>query len=262
MLRWPCVLFAQGGNLGKPDLDALARNQSDPFSYFWMLKHMEQHSRKKNRMPSDYRRQRERMVEEQLEGRITDEAVLAAMRGVHRHLFVPEALQVRAYEDHPLPIGYGQTISQPYIVALMTQLLEARPGMSILEIGTGSGYQAAVLAHMGLEVFTVERVRELYFATKELLLSLGLHTIRTRLADGTLGWEENAPFDRIIVTAGGPDIPVPLLEQLADPGIMVIPVGQTRREQRLVRVFRQDGKVTARALGNVAFVDLVGDHGW
>ncbi len=223
---------------------------------------MEQQPGQKRNTTSDFRRQRERMVREQLEGRITDEAVLSAMRSVRRHLFVPEALQVRAYDDHPLPIGYGQTISQPRIVALMSQLLEASPGMSVLEIGTGSGYQAAVLAHMGLEVFTVERVRELYFATKELLLSLGLHVVRTRLADGTLGWKENAPFDRIMVTAGGPDIPVPLLEQLADPGIMVIPVGQNRREQRLVRVCRREGRVTARALGNVAFVDLVGDHGW
>ncbi len=223
---------------------------------------MAPNSEQRIRISPDFRRQRERMVREQLSGRISDEAVLDAMRSVHRHLFVPEALQARAYEDHPLPIGYGQTISQPYIVAVMSQLLEARPGMSVLEIGTGSGYQAAVLAFMGLDVFTVERVRELYFSTKELLLSQGLHGVRTRLADGTLGWEENAPFDRIIVTAGGPDIPVPLLEQLADPGIMVIPVGQGRREQRLVRVVKRDGKTTARALGNVAFVDLVGDHGW
>lgn len=211
----------------------------------------------------DFRRQRERMVKEQIEGRnINVPAVLAAMRSVHRHLFVPEALQVRAYEDHPLPIGYGQTISQPYIVACMTCLLEAKAGMSVLEIGTGSGYQAAVLAALGLDVFTVERVRELYFSTKEVFQKLGLWSIRTRLADGTLGWPENAPFDRIIVTAGGPDVPEPLVEQLADPGIMVIPVGHNRREQRLVRVFKQNGSVSARALGNVTFVDLVGDHGW
>lgn len=211
----------------------------------------------------DFRRQRERMVKEQLEGRdITDDAVLAAMRTVHRHLFVPEALQAHAYEDHPLPIGYGQTISQPYIVARMTQILEAHPGMSVLEIGTGSGYQSAVLASMGLNVFTVERVQELYFSTRDLFLTQGLRNIRTRLADGTLGWRENAPFARIIVTAGGPDIPVPLLEQLADPGIMVIPVGANRRSQRLVRVVRRNGRVTAKGLGNVAFVELVGDHGW
>lgn len=211
----------------------------------------------------DFRRQRERMVKEQLVQRgITDPAVLSAMGQVQRHLFVPEALQARAYEDHPLPIGHGQTISQPYIVACMTQLLESRPGMSVLEVGTGSGYQSAVLAALGLDVFTVERVRELYFPAKEVFRKLGLFSIRTRIADGTLGWEENAPFDRIIVTAGGPDIPLPLVEQLADPGIMIIPVGKNRREQRLVRIFKRDGSMTARALGNVAFVDLVGDHGW
>lgn len=211
----------------------------------------------------DFKWQRERMVREQLQGRgISDPAVLAAMGQVQRHLFVPEALQARAYEDHPLPIGHGQTISQPYIVACMTQLLEASPGMSVLEVGTGSGYQSAVLAAAGLNVFTVERVRELYFTTKELFRGLGLHSVRTRIADGTLGWEENAPFDRIIVTAGGPDVPEPLLEQLADPGIMVIPVGKNRREQRLLRIFKRDGAMTAKALGNVAFVDLVGDHGW
>ncbi len=211
----------------------------------------------------DFRRQRERMVKEQLVQRgITDPAVLSAMGQVQRHLFVPEALQARAYEDHPLPIGHGQTISQPYIVACMTQLLESRPGMSVLEVGTGSGYQSAVLAALGLDVFTVERVRELYFPAKEVFRKLGLFSIRTRIADGTLGWEENSPFDRIIVTAGGPDIPLPLVEQLADPGIMIIPVGKNRREQRLVRIFKRDGNMTARALGNVAFVDLVGDHGW
>ena len=202
------------------------------------------------------------MVKEQLEGRITAPAVLDAMRTVHRHLFVPEALQARAYEPHALPIGSGQTISQPFIVALMTQLLEVRPGMSVLEVGTGSGYQAAVLASMGLDVFTVERVRELYVAARNIFLELGLHKIRTRLSDGTLGWKENAPFDRIIVTAGGPEVPRPLLDQLADPGIMVIPVGGSRRENRLVRVVRENGKTTANALGNVAFVDLIGEYGW
>ena len=211
----------------------------------------------------DFKRQRQRMVNEQLLNRgISDPAVLDAMSRTQRHLFVPEALQPRAYDDHPLPIGHGQTISQPYIVACMTQLLEASPGMSVLELGTVSGYQSAILAGMGLDVFTVERVRELYFPAKDLFRRLGLLGIRTRIADGTLGWQENAPFDRIIVTAGGPDIPSPLLDQLADPGIMVIPVGKNRREQRLVRVFKKDGGMTARALGNVTFVDLVGDHGW
>ena len=177
------------------------------------------------------------------------------------HLFVPEALQGRAYEDHALPIGFGQTISQPYIVAFMSQLLEAKPGMKVLEIGTGSGYQAAVLREMGLEVFTIERVRELYEAVRELFPE-GSPGIRMKLSDGTLGWRVQAPFDRIIVTAGGPNLPLPLLEQLADPGIMAIPVGRARREQKLLRVSKREGRVTARAFGNVAFVDLVGDHGW
>lgn len=206
--------------------------------------------------------QRRRMVR-QLEAKgISDEAVLAAMENVPRHFFVPEALRPSAYAEHALPIGLGQTISQPYIVAWMTQRLEARPGMSVLEVGTGSGYQAAVLAAMGLDVFTVERVRELYFATRDLFGRLGLRRIRMKIADGTLGWKENAPFDRIIVTAGGPDVPLPLVEQLGDPGIMIIPVGPNRGSQRLVRVRREKGKIEAKAAGNVAFVDLVGDHGW
>ena len=214
-----------------------------------------------HRIFPDFKRQRARMVKLLEEQGITDEAVLAAMRTVRRHLFVPEALQGRAYEDHALPIGFGQTISQPYIVAFMSQLLEAKPGMKVLEIGTGSGYQAAVLREMGLEVFTIERVRELYEAVRELFPE-GSPGIRMKLSDGTLGWRVQAPFDRIIVTAGGPNLPLPLLEQLADPGIMAIPVGRARREQKLLRVSKREGRVTARAFGNVAFVDLVGDHGW
>ena len=201
------------------------------------------------------------MVAEQLEGRITDEGVLFAMRTVWRHLFVPEALQVRAYENHALPIGFGQTISQPYIVARMTQLLEAKPGMTVLEIGTGSGYQTAVLAAMQLDVYSIERVPGLHEAALELfgLLSVNVHA---RIGDGTRGWPEAAPFNRIIVTAGGPSIPQPLIEQLADPGIMIIPVGANRRKQHLLRVAKRGGKVTAQSLGEVAFVDLVGDLGW
>ena len=204
-----------------------------------------------HRIFPDFKRQRARMVKLLEEQGIADEAVLAAMRTVRRHLFVPEAL----------PIGFGQTISQPYIVAFMSQLLEAKPGMKVLEIGTGSGYQAAVLREMGLEVFTIERVRELYEAARELFPE-GSPGIRMKLSDGTLGWRVQAPFDRIIVTAGGPNLPLPLLEQLADPGIMAIPVGRARREQKLLRVSKREGRVTARAFGNVAFVDLVGDHGW
>ncbi len=193
---------------------------------------------------------------------IRDPMVLHAMSTVPRHLFMPEAFRGVAYDDHPFPIGHGQTISQPYIVAKMSQYLQASRGMTVLEVGTGSGYQAAVLAAMGLTVFTVERLEALYFATRNLFQELGLRTIRMKIADGTLGWKEHAPYDRILVTAGGPDIPTPLVEQLADPGIMVIPMGVKRGSQRLVRITKKDGRVTAKAVGQVAFVDLVGDYGW
>ena len=193
---------------------------------------------------------------------ITNVSVLEAMQKVPRHLFVEEAMWGRAYGDHPLPIGAGQTISQPYVVAAMSQLLEAEKGMRVLEIGTGSGYQAAVLDSMGLEVYSVERLRELYERTATLLLSLRFRNIRLKLADGTEGWAEQAPFDRIIVTAGGPSVPEPLLEQLNDPGVLIIPVGESKRRQKLLKVFKNAGAITIEELEPVAFVDLVGAHGW
>ena len=203
------------------------------------------------------------MVREQLIARgISDKRVLDAMGRTPRHLFVEEALYGKAYEDYPLPIGYGQTISQPFIVALMSQLLEATPGMRVLEIGTGSGYQAAVLAEMGLEVSSVERLRDLYSRTSGLLMRIGYRKIRLKLADGTEGWLESAPYDRIIVTAGGPSVPAPLVEQLADPGMMIIPVGEERRGQRLVRVRKENGTIIQETHERVAFVDLVGSYGW
>ena len=211
----------------------------------------------------NFKRNRERMLTEQIMARgIDNERVLAGMAAVPRHLFVDEAMAAEAYEDYPLPIGLGQTISQPYVVALMSQLLEAPPGAKVLEIGTGSGYQAAVLAEMGLDVYTVERMRELYMRTSTLLRKLKYFHIACRLGDGTLGWPEEAPFARILVTAGGPFIPEPLLEQLADPGILLMPVGARAREQQLVRVYKQDGKINRENLGAVSFVDLVGNHGW
>lgn len=211
----------------------------------------------------DLRRNRERMVREQIEARgITDERVLEAMRRVPRHQFVDEALQLQSYGDHPVPIGLGQTLSQPYIVALMSSLLVVRSRMRILEIGTGSGYQAAILAAMGADVFSVERIKQLYTTARSRLLQMKFFNVRLKLDDGTLGWPELAPFDRIIVTAGGPEVPVPLLEQLADPGIMVIPVGDAKREQRLLRIFKKEGRVYQEDQGAVAFVDLVGSHGW
>ncbi len=210
-----------------------------------------------------FRRNRERMVSAQIMARgVDNERVLAAMSAVPRHMFVDEAMAAEAYEDYPLPIGLGQTISQPYIVALMSQLLESTPEMKVLEIGTGSGYQAAVLAEMGLDVYTVERMREIYLRTSTLLRKLKYFHIACRLGDGTLGWPEEAPFERILVTAGGPFVPEPLLEQLADPGILLMPVGARARVQQLIRVHKRDGEIIREDLGAVSFVDLVGNHGW
>lgn len=214
-------------------------------------------------MPHDLKRNRERMVREQLESRnISDPNVLQAMRTVPRHKFVQDAMRLNAYDDNALPIGYGQTISQPYIVGLMSQALEATQGMSVLEIGTGSGYQAAVLHAMGLQVYSVERIEELHDAARKLFAELGYTAAQFKLDDGTLGWPEKAPFDRIVVTAGGPEIPKPLVDQLADPGILVLPVGRAKRTQQLVRIRKNNGDITLEKLGSVAFVDLVGEHGW
>ena len=210
----------------------------------------------------DPRRSRQRMVRELRRSGITDEAVLQAMADVPRHLFVEEALRAQAYEDIRLPIGYGQTISQPSTVALMTQCLEALPGMRVLEIGTGSGYQAAVLAVMGCRVYSIERIAGLYRATRNLLRQLSLRAIHMVQGDGTLGLPAAAPFERIIVTAGGPEIPRPLVRQLADGGILLIPVGDKPRTQRLLRVERRAGRVLTDNLGPAHFVDLVGSHGW
>lgn len=208
-------------------------------------------------------RSRERMVREQIEARgVRDERVLVAMRQVPRHLFVEEALADQAYMDAPLPIGEGQTISQPYIVARMSELLEADPGMKVLEIGTGSGYQASVLAVMGLEVWTVECRLPLYERARRRFVQLRLFSIKNKLDDGTLGWPAVAPFDRILVTAGGPAVPEPLVDQLADPGRLVIPVGDSRRTQKLVVVDKRDGRTSQSEHGDVRFVDLVGRHGW
>lgn len=210
----------------------------------------------------DPRRLRRRMVEALVARGISDADVLSAMGQVPRHLFVQEALRAQAYEDTSLPIGYGQTISQPYSVALMTQMLEVRRGMRVLEIGTGSGYQAAILASLGCTVFTVERLRELYLMARALLRQLGLRGIHMQRGDGTLGMPGAAPFERILVTAGGPEIPPPLVEQLEDNGIMLIPIGERPRSQRLIRVRKSQGRVSREDLGPAVFVDLVGNHGW
>ncbi|MDD6088601.1 MAG: protein-L-isoaspartate(D-aspartate) O-methyltransferase [Desulfovibrionaceae bacterium] len=205
------------------------------------------------------------MLREHLMGRgLRNLSVLKAMRDVPRHLFVPEAMRNLAYEDCPLPIGFGQSISQPFIVACMSILLDLRPGMKVLEVGTGSGYQAAILASMGARVYSIERIPELHKAAAERFRRMGTESaaINLFLGDGTFGLPDYAPFDRILVTAGGPDIPEPLVMQMADPGIMVIPVGNERNRQRIVRVFYQNGKYSARASRSVSFVELLGEHGW
>ncbi|RUM34031.1 MAG: protein-L-isoaspartate O-methyltransferase [Desulfobulbus sp.] len=202
------------------------------------------------------------MVEEQLVPRgIHQQATLEAMSTVPRHLFVEDAMQARAYGDHPLPIGGGQTISQPFIVALMTQALQLEGHERVLEIGTGSGYQAAVLSRMCERVYTIERLDPLLVRARKLFDRLHYHNIASRIDDGTSGWADEAPFAAILVTAGGPKIPEPLVEQLADPGRLVIPVGE-QNVQDLQLVTKQDGEVQIRTLEQVRFVSLVGAHGW
>jgi protein-L-isoaspartate(D-aspartate) O-methyltransferase len=207
-----------------------------------------------------YDEPRRRMVEEQLRARdIEDPRVLAAMGRVPRHLFVPAALRFRAYADHPLPIGNGQTISQPYIVALMTQLAEVEPDDVVLEIGTGSGYQAAVLSEIVREVATIEIVPELADTARTRLAELGYKDVTVRTGDGYLGWKEKAPFDAILVTAAAPEVPAPLVEQLAPGAILVIPVGPQSQVQSLLRIQKgADGTtVTTREILPVVFVPLV-----
>jgi protein-L-isoaspartate(D-aspartate) O-methyltransferase len=205
-----------------------------------------------------YVRQREEMVQRQLRGRdITDPLVLEAMRTVPRHEFVRPQERDQAYRDSPLPIGYGQTISQPYIVALMTQLISPRPGMRALEIGTGSGYQAAVLAEILDEVYTIEIVEPLADWGASNLRRSGYERVQVRQADGYYGWPEHAPFDVIVVTAAAGSIPPPLIEQLADDGVMVIPVGSPFRTQMLTLVRREGNDITTEAVLPVRFVPFV-----
>jgi len=202
------------------------------------------------------------MVQEQLLGRdIHDPRTLVAMSEVPRHLFVDDAMQGRAYGDHPLPIGAGQTISQPYIVAYMTQVLGLKGNEKVLEIGTGSGYQAAVLSRLCSQVFTIERVNSLLAGARRVFDKLRYFNIRSKLDDGTMGWAEFGPFDAIIVTAGGPEIPEPLIAQLADPGRLIIPVGD-QHEQVLQLLEKKEGQTEITLLAGVRFVDLVGEHGW
>ena len=205
---------------------------------------------------------REQMVREQLQGRgITDARVLAAFRKVPRHLFVPAEYQRDAYEDHPIPIDQGQTISQPFIVALMISALRLRGHERVLEIGTGSGYQTALLAELALEVYSVERLPELCRAAQQRLATFGYLNVQLAPANGSLGWPEAAPYDAIIVSAAAPEVPPPLLEQLAPHGRLVLPVG-SQQSQRLLVVERRNGEVFQRPVAECVFVPLVGQYGW
>ncbi len=208
--------------------------------------------------------ERLRMVANQLERRgVTDPAVLAAMREVPREAFVSEKHQEFAYDDGPLPILEGQTISQPYVVALMIETLELKPQDRVLEIGTGSGYAAAVISLIAAEVYTVERFEALVDYARANLAVTGYQNVHLRHGDGTLGWPEHAPYDAIIAAAGGPSIPPALKEQLALGGRLVMPVGSAQRAQQLVKLVRlPDGKFKERKLSHVRFVPLIGEQGW
>jgi len=207
--------------------------------------------------------QRLRMVERLRDHyKVADERVLAVMEQLPRHLFVPEALKSQAYNDNALPISAGQTISQPYIVARMTELLELKGGEKVLEIGSGSGYQTAVLASLARKVFAIERLPNLAAEAETRLQSLRLRNVNLKVADGTEGWDTYKPYDAILVAAGGPEIPEPLIEQLTVGGRLVVPVGVDQRRQILIRVTRTDAGYKAEDFGPCAFVPLIGEHGW
>jgi len=210
----------------------------------------------------EYALPRQRMVTEQLQRRgIRDERVLRALGKVHRHRFVDEALVGRAYGDYPLPIGEGQTISQPYMVALMSEALDLTGEERVLEVGTGSGYQTAVLAELSGKVFSIERIKSLADRAVRILDSLGYYNVLVKVGDGTLGWRDEAPFDRIIITAGAPAIPEPLIEQLAIGGRMVVPVGEPNG-QVLQKGVRSAGGMHWSELGSCVFVKLIGQQAW
>ena len=206
--------------------------------------------------------QRARMVEEQLKLRgLTDERLLAVFRKVPRHLFVSPELRQDAYADRPLPIDGGQTISQPYMVALMTSCLRLQGHERVLEIGSGSGYQSAILAELALEVYSVERLPELLHAVEERLSDLGCTNVHLVPGNGSLGWPEHAPYDGIIVTAAAPDVPAPLLDQLVDGGRMVLPIGR-QESQTLVELEKRQGTIHPREVANCVFIPLTGWYVW
>jgi protein-L-isoaspartate(D-aspartate) O-methyltransferase len=193
---------------------------------------------------------------------IRDRRVLDAMLTMPRHYFVPEALQGRAYGDHALPIAANQTISQPYIVARMSELLELDDRSRVLEIGAGSGYQTAVLSKLAAQVYSIERIAELAREAQARIRGLGIYNATVKCFDGTLGWSAHAPYDAILVAAGGPDVPDPLLAQLQLGGRLVIPTGETRESQRLIRVIRTEKGYEREDHGACAFVPLIGHYGW
>jgi protein-L-isoaspartate(D-aspartate) O-methyltransferase len=206
---------------------------------------------------------RERMIRELIAARgVKDERVLQALRKVPRHLFVKDHLRTQAYGDHALPIGSSQTISQPYIVARMTELLEVGPEHSVLEIGTGSGYQTAVLALLARRVYSLERIAELAREAIPRMRQLGLDNVKIQVFDGTVGWSEWAPYDRILVTAGAPKVPEPLLGQLAPGGVLVVPEGQLNAQKLVVYRKLARGAIRRSEGEEVAFVPLLGRHGW
>jgi protein-L-isoaspartate(D-aspartate) O-methyltransferase len=210
----------------------------------------------------DFPKARLKMVEEQIVSRgIKDAKLIAAMEKIPRHLFVEEALQSQAYSDHPLPIGEKQTISQPYMVALMTEAMLLTGKEKVLEIGTGSGYQTAILAELSEKVFSIERIRSLAIRARKLLYELGYFNFEIKIFDGTFGWIEESPFDAIMVTAGSPDIPQPLIDQLAMGGRLVIPVGDAL-VQDLFRVTKTEDGIKKEDLGGCRFVKLIGKYGW
>ncbi len=214
---------------------------------------MQEDSRKEERL---------RMVRDQVEARgVEDRRVLDAMREIPRHLFIPDEFGAAAYHDRPLPIGSGQTISQPYIVGLMTSLLELKQNDKVLEIGAGSGYQAAILSKLARSVITVERLPEIASKAKGMMQRLGISNVNVVVGDGTLGYAPDAPYDGIIITAASPDIPPPLIDQLADKGRLVAPVG-SRDLQQLVRIRKQGDRISRETFGGVVFVPLLGCHGW
>jgi protein-L-isoaspartate(D-aspartate) O-methyltransferase len=204
--------------------------------------------------------QRDRMVRDHLIARgIRDRRVLEAMKKIPRHLFVDESLKGRAYGDHPLPIGEGQTISQPYVVAWMTEALKLKSSDRVLEIGTGSGYQAAVLAEIVKEVYTIEIKKRLKITASNLLQELGYKNIKTKNADGYFGWEEHAPFDAVIITASANHIPPSLIKQLKEGGRLIIPLGSTLYYQTLTLAAKKDGELEVRQMGSVVFVPMTGE---